>query len=233
MPRCAMRTWAMTERDAAVMTRSGWLSRQPEPVRAEVLRRALVEVFEPGEAFYHIGDPPGGIYGLIWGLMAVASAPGSAAPRMIHLGAPGMWTGEAPYVVGGGRVISLRAVTECRVLYLPLEAMEAMTAADPPVARNFAQIPLMNIMTLLRLVDDLLIVDPDRRIAAVLVRIAAAVATIPLTQSEIGDLACATRKQVNFALRRFAAAGWVATGYRSVTVADLPALAAFVAREEG
>lgn len=228
-----MRTWTMTDQDAAVMTRDGWLSGQPETFRQEVLRRARVEVFEPGEAFYHVGDPPGGVYGLVWGLMTVTSAPGAAMPRVIHLGAPGMWTGEAPYMIGGPRVISLRAVTECRALHLPLDAMEAMTAADARAARNFGQIPLMNIATLLRMVHDLLIKDPDRRIGAVLLRIGAAT-TIPLAQAEIGDMACATRKQVNFALRRFGAAGWITNGYRSVTIVDLPALSAFVAGgEEG
>ncbi len=228
-----MRTWPMTEQDVAVVTRDGWLSRQPEAFRAEVLRRALVEVYEPGEAFYHIGDPPGGVYGLVWGLITITSAPGSAMARVIHLGAPGMWTGEAPYMIGCPRLVSLRAATGCRALHLPLEAMEAMTAADPRAARSFGQIPLMSITTLLRMVHDLLIKDPDRRIGAVLLRIDAG-GPIPLAQAEIGDMACATRKQVNFALRRFATSGWLTTAYRSVTITDLPALAAFVADgEEG
>ncbi|MFO1143510.1 MAG: Crp/Fnr family transcriptional regulator [Amaricoccus sp.] len=210
----------MTEQDAAVVARDGWLSRQPEPFRAEVLRRARVEVFAAGEAFYHIGDPPGGIYGLIWGMLTVTSAPGSDMPRLIHLAAPGMWTGEAPYMIGGPRMISLRAVSECRALHLPLDAMEAMTAADPRAARTFGQIPLINIALLLRMIHDLLIKDPDRRIAAVLLRIGVGGGTIPLAQAEIGDLACATRKQVNFALGRFSARGWVEPGYRAVRVLD-------------
>lgn len=233
MSLCLVRTWTITEPDTAVMTRTGWLSRQPRAFRAEVLRRARVEVFEPGEAFYHIGDPPGGVYGLVRGLLTVTSAPGSAMPRLIHLAVPGLWTGEAPYMIGGPRVISLRAVTECRAMHLPLDAMEAMTIADPRSARNFGQIPLMNIDTLLRVIHDLLIKDPDRRIGAVLVRVGASGA-VPLAQAEIGDMACATRKQVNFALRRFGAAGWIATGYRSVTITDLAALSAFVdGGEEG
>jgi CRP/FNR family transcriptional regulator, cyclic AMP receptor protein len=227
-----MRIWAMTDQDVAVMTRDGWLSRQPAAFRADLLRRALVEVFEPGETFYHIGDPPGGIYGLVWGLMTITSAPGSAMPRVIHVGAPGLWTGEAPYMIGCPRLVALRAVKQCRALHVPLDAMEAMTGADPLAARNFGQIPLTNMTTLLRMVHDLLIKDPDRRIGAVLLRIEAG-GPIPLAQAEIGDMACASRKQVNFALRRFGAAGWVRTAYRSVTITDPPALSAFVAGAEG
>ena len=221
----------MTDQDVAAMTRDGWLSRQPEAFRREVLRRARVEVFQPGEAFYHVGDPPGGIYGLVWGLMTVTSAPGSSLPRMIHLGAPGLWTGEAPYMIGGPRLLSLRAVAECRALHLPLDAMEAMTVANPRAARNFGQISLINIGTLLRMVDDLLIKDPARRIGAVLLRIGAT-APIPLSQSEIGEMACATRKQVNYALRRFEASGWVTHGYRTIALADPAALRRYVAQED-
>ena len=45
-------------------------------------------------------------------------------------------------------------------------------------------------------------------------------------------MACATRKQVNYALGRFASVGWVVHGYRSIAVADAAGLRAFVAAED-
>jgi CRP-like cAMP-binding protein len=227
-----MRLRAMRPGDAATVTGNGWLARQPERFRDEVLRRVLVEEHPAGAAFYHLGDPVGGIYGLVAGLLTVTTAPGSALPRLIHLGPPGTWTGEGPYMTGEPRRVRLGAAVESRVLYLPLEAMEDMTARDPEAARRFGQIPLLNIDTLLRIIHDLLLKDPDRRIGAVLLRAAGGGATVPLGQAEIGDMACASRKQVNFALRRFAAAGWARPGYRSVTIADPAALRAFVAAED-
>lgn len=223
----------MTDHDIAVMSSSGWLSRQPPAFRAEVLERSLPQVYEPGQAFYHLGDPPGGIYGLVSGVMTVTAAPGLALPRIIHVGTPGMWTGEGSYMIGGPRWIGLRAAVACRALYLPLETMEQMTAADPSAARRFGEIPLINIDLLLRMVHDLLIKDADRRIAAVLLRATdGGAACLPLSQDALGDMACATRKQVNFALRRLGEAGWVAHGYRSVSVTDPARLRAFVAAED-
>lgn len=232
MTQSLMRSGRVSDVDREVMLRHGWLARQPEAFRTAVFERAVAQVYEPGEAFYHIGDPAGGVYGLVWGLMAITSAPGAAMPRLVHVGTPGMWTGESPYMIGKPRQLTLRAAIQCRALYLPLEAMEQMTAADPRAARNFGQIPLINIELLLRMVHDLLIRDPDRRIGAVLLRAAGGGGTVPLGQAEIGDMACASRKQVNFALRRLAAAGWVETGYRSVAITDPAGLRAFVAVED-
>jgi CRP-like cAMP-binding protein len=223
----------MTEDDLAVISRRGWLAQQPAAFRAEVLERALVQSYEPGKALYHLGDPPGGIYGLVSGMLRVTTAPGAALPRTVHMGTPGFWTGEGPYMIGGGRRIELRAASACQALHLPLETMEQMTAADPAVARRFGQIPLVNIDLLLRMVHDLLIKDPDRRIGAVLLRATAGgTHAVPLPQDAIGDMACATRKQVNLSLKRLAAAGWIAHGYRSVAVIDAAGLRAFVAVED-
>lgn len=222
----------MTEKDVAVVCGNGWLALQPAPFRDEVLRRAVVQGHAAGTVLYHLGDPPGGIYGLIEGLMRVTAAPGAAMPRLIHVGAPGLWTGEGPYMTGGPRRLTLSLAVESRVMHLPLQAMEQITAQDPKAARHFGQIPLINIDVLLRIVHDLLLRDPDRRIGAVLLRIGADRRPLPIGQAELGDMACATRKQVNYALGRFASVGWVVHGYRSIAVADAAGLRAFVAAED-
>lgn len=221
----------MSETELAAVLDHGWLSRQPEAFREEVLRRCFVQDYAAGKAMYHLGDPMGGIYGLVRGMLAVTAAPGTALPRMFHVGLPGVWTGEGPYLTGEPRRLTLAAASDCRMLHLPLDAMEQMTEANPKAARCFAQIPMMNIDVLLRVIADLLIKEPDRRLAAVLVRVGASGAAVPLPQAEVAELACVTRKQVNFALKRFAAAGWVSHGYRSLTLLDPPALARFAAEE--
>lgn len=222
----------MPETEIAAVLEHGWLSRQPEAFRAEVLHRVSVQDYGAGEAIYHLGDPVGGIYGLVRGMLAVTAAPDMAPPRLFHVGLPGLWTGEGPYLTGEPRRLTLVAASDCRVLHLPLDVMKRMTAADPAAARCFAQIPVMNIDTLLRVVADLLIKDPGRRLAAVLIRIGGGGTAVPLPQAEVADLACVSRKQVNYALKRFAAAGWVTHGYRKITVTDLPALRRFVAAGE-
>jgi len=87
----------------------------------------------------------------------------------------------------------------------------------------------------IRVVGDLLIPSAERRIAAVLARIAVSGQTgtsgtlwpIRLSQTMIGQMANCSRDRVNQALRKFARAGWITAHYKSITINDLAALVAF------
>ncbi|MGO4841964.1 Crp/Fnr family transcriptional regulator, partial [Rhizobiaceae sp. 2RAB30] len=69
--------------------------------------------------------------------------------------------------------------------------------------RNFSHILMASVDVLIRIVHDLQIPDASRRIASVLQRATwIGERPIPLTQSEIGVMANASRKQVNAALAR-------------------------------
>lgn len=215
-----------------VVSETGWLSLQPADFRAEVLRRCVVQQFSAGEAIYHFGDPLGGVYGVVAGIMSVDSSPKHATPILMHIGIPGMWTGEGCFFTRQPRRIELRAVVDTCMMHLPLEAMDQMAARDPNTVRYFAQILMMNVDTLLRIVHDLQQRDASRRIAAVLWRISPDGTPIPLSQTEIGTMANASRKQVNAALQRFEAQGWVENAYRSIVVTKVAELRSYAAGEE-
>jgi CRP-like cAMP-binding protein len=174
----------------------------------------------------------GGIYGVVAGIMSVDSSPGHAAPLLMHIGIPGMWTGEGCFFTRQPRRIELRAIVDTCMMHLPLEAMDQMAARDPHTIRNFAQILMMNVDTLLRVVHDLQQRDASRRIAAVLWRVSPGATPIPLSQTELGTMANASRKQVNAALQRFEAQGWLENGYRSIVLIKIAELRRFAAGEE-
>jgi hypothetical protein len=77
-----------------------------------------------------------------------------------------------------------------------------------------------------------MIPQPDRRIAAVLVRSAGVQdePTVRVSQTELGRLANASRKLVNKALQQFAEAGWVVQHYGAIQIRDVQALGDFAAR---
>ena len=56
--------------------------------------------------------------------------------------------------------------------------------------------------------------------------------TLPLSQTDLGMIAGASRKQVNAAVRRFADMGWLTKGYRSITLHDMAALRGFAERDD-
>jgi len=106
--------------------------------------------------------------------------------------------------------------------------MDQMAARDPAVAHHVALILMMSVEFLFRVIHDLQKPEADRRIASVLQRTTwIGEAPIPLTQSEVGVMANASRKQVNAAIKRFAEAGWLTNTYRSITITNPGALRRF------
>jgi CRP-like cAMP-binding protein len=119
------------------------------------------------------------------------------------------------------------------MMHLPIEAMDQMAARDPDVTRSIAQLLMINVDILLRIVHDLQKPDVARRIASVLQRATwAGEDAIPISQTKLGVMANASRKQVNAVLQRFAAAGWVTHSYRSITITHIEALRRFAAGDD-
>lgn len=206
----------------------GWLSQQPEAFQNEVLARGQVQSFAAGDVVYRIGDPPGGIYGLLRGTLAISLAPPHSEPHFFQFGIVGAWAGEGPFLTGHPRRVEMRAISHCDLFHLPLETMERIAALDPRASRYFARITVAHFDVLTRVIDDLLISQPDRRIAAVLHRAGQLQSrSIPISQAELGAMANASRKQVNAALSRFETMGWVTHAYRSIAISNAEALLHF------
>lgn len=208
-----------------IIGETGWLAHQPKAFRDEVLHRSILLNFAPDESIFRLGDPPGGIYGLVTGTVSVSIAPAASTPRLILLGVPGRWTGEGCFLTRTPRRGDLRAVVQTSMLHLPLDVMDQMAARDPNVPQYVTQMLMMSVEFLFRVINDLQKPDADRRIASVLQRTSwIGEVPIPLTQTELGTMANASRKQVNRALKRFSEAGWITNSYRSITITDAPAL---------
>jgi CRP-like cAMP-binding protein len=211
-----------------VLSRLGWLSRQPEEFQDEVFRRAVSMKFRAGDVIYRIQDAPGGIYGFVSGAVTASVGPHNALPHLLHVLTPGAWTGEGCFLSRQPRRVSLQAAIDTAAVYLPLDQMDQMAGRDPMATRRFTQILMTNLDTVLQAFYDLQDPDEHRRIARALRRVAALEDTpIPLGQAALGMLSNASRKTVNLALRRFSERGWVRAAYRSVVITDLDGLARY------
>lgn len=212
-------------RSRDVLSSIGWLSRQPEAFQDDVFRRAVPVCHSAGDVICRMGDPQGGIYGVVSGAILVSIGPAKAVPHILHVLTTGSWFGEEPFLSREPRRSELRAALDCSAIYLPLDAMDQMAARDPLVIRNFVQVQLINLDILMCACYDLQDRDEHRRIARALRRIMTLENTpIPLAQAALGMLSNASRKTVNAALQRFENSGWVRRGYRSVTITDMQRL---------
>lgn len=128
-------------------------------------------------------------------------------------------------MTGQPRRIELCAQSEVWVMHVPLETMEQMATSDANAIRAFGVISILSSDKLLRIVHDLQKKDVSCRIASALHRMSWATDTpISISQENLSVMTSTSRKQVNSAIQRFVAAGWVEIGYRSITVTNPSAL---------
>lgn len=202
-----------------ILTEKGWLSVQEEGLRARILQRGVLIHLKPGDTLYRVGDAPGGIYGLAQGAVSASISPFGGAPRPAHVWRQGHWMGEGCFLSRGPRRVGVQALVESWALHVPLEALDLIERDDPTIVRRVSQILLINLDMLIRSWHEHQLPDHEGRIAASLCRLfSPETSKIPLSQTDLGALARASRKQVNATLRRFEAEGWVTTGYRSITI---------------
>lgn len=125
------------------------------------------------------------------------------------------------------------------MLAVPLPALRTAMADDAGLARLVGRLARNGSELAVWTACDLLIASAPRRIAAVLLRITAALDGIAptdprgfrLTQSELGEMANASRHHVNRVRRHFVEEGWIAQRYNFIRLLDVPALAAFAYRD--
>ncbi len=216
------------EQAQRVMKEGSWLAHMGEPFQTNLLRNAHLLKFAPDQVIYRHGDNGGGMYGLVAGSLTINSAPPGMTPQLIHLGMPGTWTGEGPFLTGQPRRIEMRALGVAWMMHVPLDALEQMAAQDARVVRAIGVNTAFTVDVLVRIIHDLQKRDVARRIAAVVERGGwLGNMPIPLSQSDLGVMANASRKQVNAAMQRFTSAGWVTSTYRSITVTNPQALRKF------
>lgn len=213
------------------LRRRGWLARQDESLAQEVLRAGFPQRFGPGTEVFRIGDPGGGIYGVVDGVVVLTIAPAGQTPTIVQHASAGAWLGIMPFLGGSFRRAALRTLGETVLFHLPLEAMHEMARRDPRLSRAFDEIAAETMELFMQVIADLLQPDTSRRVAATLLRTTGAGEfRVPLTQLDLATMANASRRQVNTILQSFAARGWIAQGYGSVTVLNADELRGYLVR---
>jgi len=216
-----------------IVSRQGWLSHTPPPFRKIALDRCSLETFSGGATVYSVGDPPGGMYGLVRGNLAIAIAPGERGPFVAHFAQPGTWFGEAAAFTGQPRRIGLAAARDTALLHLPLPAIREIVAADPGAWRFFGLASILHIDVAIGGADDLLIRDHVKRSVAVLLRLGgcryrtppgAGPIEIDVSQEDFATMTNLARTTAGTVLRKLVADGQIEVAYRRVRILSPDAL---------
>jgi len=210
-----------------IVSRHGWLSFTPPSFRKSVLDHCKFQEANAGATIYSVGDPPGGMFGLVRGIFALSFAPGERGPYVAHFARPGTWFGEAAAFTEQPRRISLSVTRDSKVLHLPLPAIREIVGADPGAWRFFGLVSILHIDTAVGAADDLMIRDHVKRSAAVLLRLGGcryltppggAPIEVDLSQEDFAAMTNLARTTAGAVLRKFEAPGHIKVAYRRVQI---------------
>jgi CRP/FNR family transcriptional regulator, cyclic AMP receptor protein len=223
------------DRLESCFARRGWLSTATDAHRATLLAAGRRLTLTAGHRLFAAGAPPGGIYGVVSGGIAVEGSTVWHAPRIGHVYRSGDWFGHGPALNGGNRTMGYFALEASELLTVSLAEVRALMRDDPEMTRLVGEMANRGTILASWLACDLLISDAPRRIAAVLLRVTGAHEGVSpddprgflLTQADLGEMANVSRTHVNRVLGQFARSGWITKSYNHVRLVDVPALSDF------
>lgn len=241
-PKLRIRRITLKEKsaDTAFLAAHGWLKFTSPRFRAAVLARVESREFEKGEPVYRAGDPPGGLWALVDGAIEIESAGLGAGPHLMHFALPGFWFGEGPLLFGVTRIVSVHACRPSKLVTLPLADCRAILEDDPASWRWIALHCAMTSDLAVGVIADLLLRDPVKRTAALLLRLAGVrskvfpcdrAAPIYLSQEKLANLVNLSRNSIIPVLHEFERSGYVEIGYGAIRVMDVAGLEATIARD--
>jgi len=215
-------------RDAAIlpfMASHGWLAATPPHFRDQVLSRCVLRRAEKGQQIFSRGDPPGGLWGLVSGTVAIEVDSGRET-FLGHFAGPGYWIGAGPTITGQDRSVGVMATRASTLLLLPSASFKEIAAADPEAWRWLAVLPMMQSLLAMGVAQDLMIRSPRDRLVAILLRLAACRGPfakaepeiITATQDEIAAIANLSRTATGKMLRELENSRCLSMGYRSIRV---------------
>ena len=196
-----------------------------------------MEQFKAGATIFSVGDPPGGMFGLVAGGLGVSIAPGERGPSLAHFARPGTWFGEAAAFSGQPRRVGLTSTRDTALLHLPLNAIHEIVGQDPTAWRLFALVTLGHLDLAIGASDDLMIRDHVKRFIAILLRLGGCrLATPPdstpievdVNQEDLATMANVARTTAGATLRKLEASGHLDLSYRRFRILAPDALRAML-----
>jgi CRP-like cAMP-binding protein len=232
------------------LTGRGWLASCDPAFRDAVIEAGRLLRFRRGEALYQPGDGPGGMFGVAEGGI-VLSIPGrNGVATAAHIARTGSWFGYGSVFNKQQRMLIPVANEPSQALYLGLGELKKLRAEFSGASEAFWQLAMRGDAAYVAAISDLLIVDTDRRLAAVLLRVTGAESRdrqkdlpidplladpwagpngVPLTQAMLGEMANASSQTVTRFVDRAVKAGWIVWSYGRVRILDVGQLLAFAA----
>ncbi|MDJ0995614.1 MAG: Crp/Fnr family transcriptional regulator [Dinoroseobacter sp.] len=210
----------MLDERSELTLRSPWLSALPTPTAQMILSNAVSKKYLRENTIYELGDPPGGIFGVTEGIIAIQTDDTEPSIVIGHLFGQGYWFGESAALCGVPRQVGAVVKSEeASVLSVSLPTIERLAKQYPEVWRALAGLCAMNSNIAVQTARDLMIRNPKARCLAVLKRLSSSLLpgqAIPLSQDELATMCALSRGSVSRILQGLERDGMVEISYRSL-----------------
>ena len=192
-----------------------------------MLSQCQLRSYAAGETVYAQGDSSTGLWGLAEGSVGIELSGLNQDPSFAYFSGNGFWIGAHTLVVGPGRQVGLVALRPSKMLHLSGSAFHSIAQQQELEAwRWLAMLPLIQVAVAMGTLTDLLIRDPKRRCAAILLRLAGCRGPVTLdepeeihvTQEQLSEMMNLSRTVLGGILRNFEAQGYIARHYGRISI---------------
>ncbi len=211
---------------SATLSGRGWLTDQPDDLRAEILRSIRIRRIPRGGAVYRCGDAADGLYGVVNGRVKFRTCTPDGREIVAGAVGPGGWFGEVSVFDGLPRIQDAIVLSSTMVAVFSIDRFREVTEANPRYLRNFAGMMARNIRGLSFFSFEISSAPPPERILRLLGFLLHeemrqgddSAIILDVGQDLLAAIAGLSRQTVNRELSKLATAGAVECRYGRVIV---------------
>jgi CRP-like cAMP-binding protein len=210
-----------------VLRRGRWFASLPSALQARIVQGAVLRRFRTGQYLLRQGDPPRGMFGLVQGRTRHVCAVGEEREVLMHVGGPGLWTGEYALLSGARTIGSVIADAPTLALYLSAKDWQHIVDEEPRWLRHFAALVAERFATAYRAYADAQAMTRDEWVHARLQLVAqverehgSPLPRIRLSQTHLASMVGVSRQTLNAALARLQRRGLLRVGFRVIELVE-------------
>lgn len=205
------------------------------PFFRDLDRRSLQELalatrvlsFEKGTDLFTEGEPCRGMFLVLSGQVKIFRSALSGREQILAIETPGAVVAELPLIDGEPYPASCSALADSKLLLVPRDAFEELLSRKPQLALGVMRLLGGRLRQLVRLVEDLSLLEVPQRLARYLLELSERRGTtfrLDLSNQEIAARLGTVREIVSRNLHRLRNEGAIAIEGREITILDEEAL---------
>lgn len=214
---------------ATLLARMPLLAHLPEESVARLAKGATELAFERGDAVFHHGTVPTGLYFVASGSVKLIAQGADGRDKIIDLFGPGHMFGEAGVFMHSTYRAWAQAVVRCSLVHVSREQVLAAVAQDPGLARWMLAEVSARVQKMIDLICTQSATLAAGRVAAYLLELAesspqAPWIDFPAPKGAVASLLSLTQETFSRIMRRLCDEGLIAMSGRTVHILDMEAL---------